>query len=482
MRLGYFPFLYECIRSIDKGKQPIVSGSFVMNLGGLRVNLDTGVVRLGSGLLVTLIGEFLKHWLYLLVKFTLRLCTRGAPIGVPATLAFGIGEESLFVDGSDARFVAFCKHGPIAPLARMCRSIIETALVRTSTDPEHFQYELRPLVALAMSAPMKAGDRIDLLVRHLRMVGKFFGAVLGEPLTALLGRDLAYAPLVQMLDQLGAIEAIVITNANYNSQPLWMRGFPGRRFAVHMVWYSQNIKPHVYASDGVVSDLPHYRHVFADVSWVWTAGHAGYLKRLGIPGEMRVVGPVVWHLPEKRTQVSMNNEVRIAVFDVTPVTREFAKKIGRIKYYYRVETMVEFIRGIVSIRTAIQDETGKRVRILVKHKREHQRIHDPRYRQLIEELVQGGDIELIPSQENIYSMLSGAHWAIVIPYSSPAYIASYMGRPAIYYDPLSELLPTHEPAPNVSFAAGRAELLVEVLKRARDSLGQKSEQFNAVGI
>ena len=106
------------------------------------------------------------------------------------------------------------------------------------------------------------------------------------------------------------------------------------------------------------------------------------------------------------------------------------------------------------------------MRLSLKHKRSYYKMtHDPRYIELIGRLsAPDGGIDLIPFQTNMYTLLASSDLAIVVPYSSPAYVASTVGTRAIYFDPTKELAPTFEPAPLVTFASGRAELLRSALE------------------
>ena len=61
-------------------------------------------------------------------------------------------------------------------------------------------------------------------------------------------------------------------------------------------------------------------------------------------------------------------------------------------------------------------------------------------------------------------MISGCDFIIVVPWSSPAYVAQSLGIPAIYYDPSGELLPTFDQLPGIEFASG-PEALLKVMRR-----------------
>jgi polysaccharide biosynthesis PFTS motif protein len=299
------------------------------------------------------------------------------------------------------------------------------------------------------------------------VVLRFLGLVARFPLMATLARDYAHLPLVRLLDRTGALEAVVITNTSYSVQPLWMRDRPGRRFRAHLVWYSQNVVPLVLLSDRLRSDLPHYRHMAVDESWVWTDEFAVYLGQLGLHARQRVVGPILWYLPhavrEAHKRADDETQIQIAIFDITPIPDETALRIGLVHNYYRLETMTAFLTGIRGAASDLERATGRRVRLLLKHKRAYGPNHDRRYIDFVAQLAAEGAVELIDHQASLYSLTMRVDFSVVIPYSSPAYVASAVGRPAIYFDPANELLPTHLPARGVTFAGGREALLAEAL-------------------
>ena len=76
----------------------------------------------------------------------------------------------------------------------------------------------------------------------------------------------------------------------------------------------------------------------------------------------------------------------------------------------------------------------------------------------VDEANRKGAIQTVATETNLYSLIAGAAVVVVIPYSSPAYVAAQLGVPAIYYDPGGEIVPTHEPHPGVRFVTGQEAL------------------------
>jgi polysaccharide biosynthesis PFTS motif protein len=280
-----------------------------------------------------------------------------------------------------------------------------------------------------------------------------------------LGRDFAYHSIVEYLNHLKLIDAVVITNSNYSAQPLWMTDLFRRQFKTHMIWYAQNTKPMVYASDQLRADFPNYRHMRVDEHWVWTDGYAAYLKSLLVPGEIHVVGPILWHLPEPiESKIKSQELVTIVVFDVTPVRDEVAEGIGMIGNYYSAKNMNSFLDGVMNCKEHIERDIGKQVKVILKHKRGYNSGHSLEYIEHIEKLQATECIELVPFNANIFSLISDADIVVVVPYSSPAYVAHMLGVPSIFFDSSCGVFPVYDEEVDIWFASGEKELLHVVNK------------------
>jgi polysaccharide biosynthesis PFTS motif protein len=101
--------------------------------------------------------------------------------------------------------------------------------------------------------------------------------------------------------------------------------------------------------------------------------------------------------------------------------------------------------------------------IRLKHKRSYSPTHDQGYIELVSRLQGRGEINLIPFDINIYSFTLDCDVVVVIPNSSPSYIANSLGVPCIYFDPTMELQPTFEPVPGMSLASGTDALCEQLI-------------------
>lgn len=429
-----------------------------LTLSGLTVSAQDGGVNISLELFFAALKDFGAHWLHaLLAILTLmpRIQFRG-----PVTVVLGIGVESIFSDGSDRRFINYCDRGPISPL-NVGNILVQVSTSERGSFSERVQYAKHPFHTLVASKSLNLGMRFILLFRHLAMPCYFAWAFLRNPVLVLLSRDYAQAPMMAALNKLGVIEHIIFTNSNYSSQPLWSRA--NRNYSTHMAWYSQNIIPFVYKADEIVSDLPNYRHMCVDEHWVWTTAFKRYLEvRLAQKGAVHVVGPIVWYLPENKVKTSSQTNT-ILIFDVTPVSDQYAQSIGVLGNYYSPTTAIRFLREILSVVEKVEASSGKRLKIRLKHKRAYGVTHDRGYIEYVNALINSHKIEVIPYDENIYSLVGVGDISITIPYSSAAYIPSAMGRTSIYFDPTDALLPSAIDQ-EILFISGKAALHLELKK------------------
>ncbi len=454
MEITLRSFMQEGARRYDAGIRTLPSQDRLMRCAGAVVNTATGKTRPSLVLLGRSVAEFLLHWAHTLFVHLLSSMHATRRSRGPAVVLFGVGSGDLKAGSSDARFIEYFRKGPIVPLARAQRLVVQAAGQATSSRPEFVSYSRRPLHALVRENPMGIGQFMGFLLQHFYALVSYFVAIVRCPLVSVLGMDFAYHAMVSCLNRRGLIECVVITYSNYLSQPLWMNDIPDRRFVSHMVWYAVNDVPPVYKADPVIAD-PGIRHIRVDEGWTWADWHVRDLKRLGVKGVMHVVGPILWYLPQPAQAGHSREDIRIAVFDVTP-------KSGLIHSYsyYCAENMTRFIEDIVCACAAIEQATGRRVRILLKHKRSYHSSNDPGYISLIKKISGPGQpVELLPLDTNMYSLISGCDLTLVIPYSSPAYVATSLGCQAIYYDPTMEVQPVYNKQPFLTFVAGRANLV-----------------------
>ena len=105
------------------------------------------------------------------------------------------------------------------------------------------------------------------------------------------------------------------------------------------------------------------------------------------------------------------------------------------------------------------------IEVVLKHKRIRTLAHDDIYFNYVDELcASNGHLRLVDEDINLFTLIAQSDLVIVIPYSSPGYIANYLKIPTIFYDPTNEILTTNEIPSPIRFASGIEDLVNELKK------------------
>jgi hypothetical protein len=459
VEIGLWPYIAICASRLSRGLSAEPECERFLDFNGIIIDQLTNQLKISLRKKLQFLAEFFVHWAHLMGAIVIGCVKLWQKDSRASTLVFGIGVESLIYQNSDKRFACYCREGPISSLKDASRLIVQNPLNNFTQSDQNIIHARFPINALIIRTKLGILNRARLLASHIVAPIYFFFAVIKSPNLLLLARDFAYFPTIKRLDELRKIEAVLITNSFYATQPLWMRNTPQRHFLVHMVFYSQNIVPHAYVDDGLVSDMPYYRHTRVDVIWVWTNGFKEYLRSLGLHCDINAVGPILWYMPVQYATHSTSDEVRIVIYDLTPVKDDVSFGIRLITNYYETQNLIRFVFEIVEVCEDLSKKTGVKIRLQLKHKRGHIATHDARYLDSIRQLHDSGRIaELVSPQESLYALSIASDLSIVIPFSSPAYVADYVGRPSIYFDPIATLCPNFEKGDQVRFASGREQL------------------------
>ncbi len=407
----------------------------VIDCGRCSVEIGTGKLAIKIKHLLANHAEFFAHWAYCL--WAVLALKNTEKKNRPAVLVFGVGEESLFSGSNDERFIRYCRLGPIAPLRDGNRFIIQSTSNNTSSRPLEFVYFRNPLIRLLQETRLSVRDRFQLLANHLHLFFGYLAGVFRFPALSLIGKDFAYASIARSLNERNLIEAVIVTTSDYKNQPLWMRELSQQK--THMVSYSQNWKPIFYLADCVSSDVPDLRWGVVGTHWVWTHAFGDYLRHLGHKGEIKVVGPIVWYLPE--VEVPRKNGIEITIFDVPALTDEVMLSVGELTNYYHPDNLASFINDLACLKPGIEEIFQLPVRFRLKTKREYiASSYDRGYYELIEKLGALGVLSLEHFSTNMYSLISSSHLVIAYPFTSPVALADVLNVPSIYYDPTGDIV------------------------------------------
>jgi hypothetical protein len=473
VELEQYPFKRRFIKNPVQGKGLVFKGELI-KLDYIKYDSLNGEISVKASYLGKSIIKFLIQWFYVLLFHIEALLFFTKKYNNKSTIVFGVDIPPLFdYINKDKEFIDFCKNGPIAPLNDASSLIVECKQNYISKQPNYIQYHNNPLRILIRRNGISITDFLFFIALHIKSAFLYFKSIFSFSLMAILDVDFAQHAMIVNLDKRRSIESVITTVSNIFSQPLWMSSLLNKSFRSHMVWYSQNSIFIFTNKTGVFKDAdPVFRYIMVDETWVWTKKFSDLLKIKGVCGIFHEVGPITWHLPrQEKARITSNNSLHICIFDITPIHDKMAETIGVARLngsslpkeyerfdYLNPETISKFVTDIVSTVKLLESENGRRISVSLKHKREHVEKHDNRYLNLIKDMVNNDEISLIDSRVNLYSLISNIDVAIVVPYTSVAYVADSLNVPSIYFDPNQEIIPIYEETNNIAFASGKDDL------------------------
>jgi polysaccharide biosynthesis PFTS motif protein len=392
------------------------------------------------------------------------------------TLVYGISDIYFSQDLADVEFVEFCKNSAINPLFEAKYLMVKSqAKGLVSSVPKHICYTRNPLYKLLEKKKLSIVEFIKFFLLHCKTFFVYLKAVFNYPTLSILFNDFSTHSLATTIVSKKLIDNILLTNSNISEQFLWMNSIIDRNFKTHMVWYSENA---LIYGPGACCEV-FYKYIKVDEHWFWTQNFSDILHEMQVPGVFHSIGPILFYPVIKKTK--SNNCISISVFDVTPISDEWSKKMGiGISYtegqyirfervdYYTPEIMSKFITDVMSIAKDIESYSGKKVKIFFKPKRVYHEKHDTNYLALIEKLSGKSNelsMILVPPEENMYKMISASDFSVVMPFSSPALVSGALNVPAVYYDPVSniDVMSGYKKMDNIIFASGKEELYVKII-------------------
>jgi len=443
-------------------------------LNGISVNQTTGEVTIGGKVRLKLTVVFFYVWSQLLIVNILGLFSglifRDKKLTMPGTIFYGMVLNQILHDGTDKRFKDYCDNGPIKPLVDATTIFVQEVKNNGSYSSKDLVYTNNPISKLLYESNLTVKERIAVLFLQIHYALAYIPQLINEPLMSLLAKDIAVCPVVIALDKFNKVKNILLTNSSLYFQPLWMRGPSEKKFSTHLILYSQNDKYAVYKNDKTKVSSAGVSSMFADEYWVWTESRKNELEALDNTKKVHVVGPILWYRKGECSIVKKEaGEIRIAIFDIVPIRPNERNKIGIFRNQYITENMILFIKHIVSVIEEIKIDTGRNIKLYIKHKRPHSNIHDERYLDYVQELIEIDTLKLVPNDINLYSFLDSCDLTINATYTSVAYISSYLKKHAVFFDPVDEIHPVYDPSPYISFASNKGELLELVKKNIFDN-------------
>jgi len=379
-------------------------------------------------------------------------------------LIIGTGPSDVTRDGTDERFVEFCRKGPISTLHAPAMLMVQSGGDSQSGLDSGILYAKRPLYRLVRVSHAGWLQRLGVAGRLL--LGAV-AAVVKTPLDArqaLLMRDAMEAVVVRALVRWGSLGEVMITNSAVTRQATWIRE---GSVSCAMVWYSENSK--WIWQDGIHdAELPMYRHLHVGVHWVWTEAHANWLRSLGHDGPIHVVGPILWYLPRPAIPKPAADVLWVTVFGIIPVSDDLAEQLGFTDNYYSVDRCLAFLRGVVVAAEAARAQTELPIQVRVKPKRFRPKAPSE-YEREVETLVGVGALACMETSADQFDAARESLISVVQPFSSPALVAAHVGARACYFDATGVLERPVDLDQAIPFVQDRALLEAIIVDAARSA-------------
>lgn len=261
----------------------------------------------------------------------------------------------------------------------------------------------------------------------------------------LLSRDLGLLPLIRLFERKLMIKDLILTNSSFYDQEIWLSSDSEKLFKTHMLWYSNNSIPLRYANVEGTYEHPATSFISIDNQWTWSKTHLEWLMKNTSAKIFHSVDPILFHLNSYRSKINLAFD--IIIYDVTPVNMDWISENIHpdLDYYYKAENGIKFITDILNAVLIVEKQMSIKLRVGIKHKRKSTSLHDRVYLDFIDDIIFSGKASLVHERSSIYKLISECQISAVIPFSSPALVASHLNKPVFYLDPSERLCRNSSP-------------------------------------
>lgn len=166
---------------------------------------------------------------------------------------------------------------------------------------------------------------------------------------------------------------------------------------------------------------------------VWDDYQADFVKRsIGDAVNIIIVGPI-W-FSGRSAKIQQNQDLNIAIFDVTPQRHSQYSKLGLSTEFYTSFIASKFLKDIFDLSLKYD------LKLLLKQKREIGKLAHPGYRSFLNYLISKKNIILIDPEVSSQSVIESSLAVISMPFTSVAILAKNMDKPSVYFDPSQTVL------------------------------------------
>lgn len=289
-------------------------------------------------------------------------------------------------------------------------------------------------------------DVIKMTLELIKVSISFYFRSITFPPIVLLAKDFAFLPLMRLLNGSNQIGNIVLNTSFMYNQELWLHFLKGRNFKVRMIWYGMSVKQLRFQGVQHV-EPPAFELFHVENNYVWNEYHKREVQEeLGFSGNIYITGSTMWYIP-KLKKIDRSTK-KVVIFFNNPKSYEKMKSVWSEKFFYYgcYEIQEKFYNDIVSILRQLEKERGCKIDIVVKLKRGYDYSdYDNRLKNLVHKMEEDGcrlfDVESVEGGD-VHNEVYNSDLVICTPMSTPNFLASELGVPALYYDPVNLVQPS----------------------------------------
>ncbi|WP_176539323.1 polysaccharide biosynthesis PFTS motif protein [Rhizobium sp. M1] len=274
---------------------------------------------------------------------------------------------------------------------------------------------------------------------------------------ALLLREAVRAAEIQAVSPDRLPKDYLINNSGWLYRPIWTYFAEAAGSRVLFYFYSTNCevfkKTHGY---------PRQSNHWELCSWssylVWDEYQKDFIRRLGLDGDIYIVGPI-W-FSDADARIPQLTGAKVAVFDVQPMRDSIYQSFALSMEYYTPDTAIRFAEDVVA---AVQ---ASRAHVLWKRKRNIGRNVHPLYVQVLNRLTNEDRIVSIEPSLAAQHVIAVSDCVVSMPFTSTAIVARTMNKPSCYYDPTGLVEANDRAAHGIEILKTAGELNAWIQKNA----------------
>jgi len=421
--------------------QKKVENKKIFKVNSYDINLTDGRIKASYLLIFNSALKFLFLWSYVFFLFFISFIKRNRETG-KVTLIHGVPASEISTKFKISQFEKFCSNGPIKILNESKNLIIQSNVDILREKNSKFIYTRYPLFKVIDYKLISLNEFKGFLIAHCKVFFSFYKLIFTSPISCILWRDFGLHSLAEFLNNTNLLQSNVITNTNWLNQFLWMTSLQNRQFKTHMILYSLNSSPLRFKGYPALSPHPSIKYLRADYIYVWHKSYVRVLQEENINIEPVIVPPIVWYMPQIYSKKKSNLTFNLCIFDLTPMNQKGLKFRGMIENYYNFKNMKRFIDDILYVANQISLSYNQpEIIITLKHKRARHENFDSKYLDYVKNLsLTHKNFSIADTHFNLFNLISRHDAAIVVPFSSPVFIADYLKVPSFFYDSTGDLI------------------------------------------